>query len=302
MDRALAKAACPPAFFAARDIAFMFTPTNQLPVDIIHQLTIEQVSCDHQLMVEPQKLRDEFADRLNRALDETSGVRRGRGRNTDLHRLVKEAGGRASTQATNKWLNGESIPDKPNILALSKATGVRAEWLEYGIGSMQHDQLAAESSDKRSSTPGRSPIDYRHTTNVEPGPAVKGRVPLISWVQAGDWCEAIDNFAPGDAEEWLPCPFEHSDTAFCLEVVGLSMSPDYREDEIIAIDPSVDAVHGNDVVCRTPDGNVTFKRLQITPDGTYLLALNPDWPNRMIAIPENTRICGVVIGSWMRRR
>lgn len=173
---------------------------------------------------------------------------------------------------------GKSLSSSFNA-SIAKACGVDAVWLETGRGKMLPD-----------------------APNVEPGPAVKGRVPLISWVQAGDWCEAIDNFAPGDAEEWLPCPFEHSDTAFCLEVVGLSMSPDYREGEIIAIDPSVDAVHGNDVVCRTPDGNVTFKRLQITPDGTYLLALNPDWPNRMIAIPENTRICGVVIGSWMRRR
>lgn len=137
--------------------------------------------------------------------------------------------------------------------------------------------------------------------NVGPGPEIKGRIPLISWVQAGDWCEAIDNFAPGDAEDWLPCPFDHSDTAFCLRVVGLSMSPDYREGEIIAVDPHVNAVHGSDVVCRTPEGTVTFKRLQITPDGTYLLALNPEWPNRMIAIPGETHICGVVVGSWMRR-
>jgi SOS-response transcriptional repressor LexA len=49
------------------------------------------------------------------------------------------------------------------------------------------------------------------------------------------------------------------------------------------------------------EGNVTFKRLQITPEGTYLLALDPDWPERMIKVPPNTHICGVVIGSWMRR-
>lgn len=139
------------------------------------------------------------------------------------------------------------------------------------------------------------------TPNVREGPKIKGRLPLISWVQAGEWCEAVDIFEPGDAEDWLPCPFEHSDNAFCLAVVGQSMAPDYREGEIIAVDPAVDPRHGHDVVCRTPDGTVTFKRLQITPEGTYLLALNPDWPERMIKVPPDTHICGVVIGSWMRR-
>ena len=33
--------------------------------------------------------------------------------------------------------------------------------------------------------------------NVDPGPDLTGMVPLISWVQAGSWAEAIDQFAPG---------------------------------------------------------------------------------------------------------
>lgn len=36
--------------------------------------------------------------------------------------------------------------------------------------------------------------------NTEPGPEIAGTVPLISWVAAGDWSEAIDSLSPGDGE------------------------------------------------------------------------------------------------------
>lgn len=133
------------------------------------------------------------------------------------------------------------------------------------------------------------------------GPVTR-KVPLISWVVAGDYCESPDNYAPGDAEEWLDTPFSTSTKAFCLTLHGDSMSPEYRDGEVILVDPAIAPLHGNDVVARTPDGEHTFKRLQITNEGKYLLALNPDHPKRKIEMPPETVICGVVIGSWMRRR
>ncbi|WP_020209010.1 LexA family protein [Gilvimarinus chinensis] len=132
--------------------------------------------------------------------------------------------------------------------------------------------------------------------------AATRQVPLIAWVAAGAWCDSPDNYAPGDAEEYLDCPFPFSDHSFCLKIVGDSMTPDYREGEYILVDPAIEPKHGDDVVAREPDGRHTFKRLQDTPDGMFLLALNPDHPNRKIQIPPDTRICGVVTGSWMKRR
>lgn len=150
--------------------------------------------------------------------------------------------------------------------------------------------------------PAQGATAIRETTARYTGAKSLKKVPLISWVVAGEWCESPDNFAPGDAEEWLDTPFSVSSRAYCLTLSGDSMSPDYREGEIILVDPGIAPLHGNDIVARTPDGKQTFKRLQITPEGTYLLALNPDHPNRKIEIPEGTTICGVVVGSWMRRR
>lgn len=140
-------------------------------------------------------------------------------------------------------------------------------------------------------------------TNIQGTRGTGGMVPLISWVTAGMLQECIDNLNPGDAEDWLESPFPHSKGSFCLQVSGESMEPDYRNGEIIQVDPEVSAVSGSDVVVRTPDGKTTFKRLQIDSGGEmYLLVVNPDWPERIIHAPEGTVICGVVIGSWMDRR
>lgn len=139
-------------------------------------------------------------------------------------------------------------------------------------------------------------------SNIAVTTSTLNRVPLISWVRAGELCEAIDLSEPGIADEWLECPFRHGPNAFCLEVRGLSMFPEYRAGEILLVEPDACAEHNDDVVVCTPDGRATFKRLQITEDGTYLLALNPEFPNRILTMPEDTHICGVVTGSWIKRR
>lgn len=131
--------------------------------------------------------------------------------------------------------------------------------------------------------------------NVSLGPDSRGQLPLISWVKAGEFCDVIDNFVPGDAEAWYPCPVSHGPNAYILRVNGESMSPEYRDGELIFIDQRSSYDHGDDVIVRSPDHKATFKRLQITHEGTFLLAINPAWPDRIIKIPENSQICGKVI-------
>ncbi|WP_273702974.1 S24 family peptidase [Candidatus Accumulibacter vicinus] len=138
-------------------------------------------------------------------------------------------------------------------------------------------------------------------SNVEPGPPIHGCVPLISWVQAGTWCGIVDNFAPGDAEEWLPCPRKFGPHTFALRVRGLSMEPRYQAGDIIFVDPDARADHGKHVVVRLDDEQeATFKQLVVEGGQRFLRALNPDWPGpKLIPIDGNATICGVVIGKWV---
>lgn len=120
------------------------------------------------------------------------------------------------------------------------------------------------------------------------------KIPLISYTQAGDWGDIVDPYQLNDAEDWISAPPGAGDKSFYLWVKGVSMEPDYPEGGMILVDPDIDAQHGDDVVVRTPDGRVTFKTYQDTPDGKHLLARNSNYTPRVMEIPEDTVIVGVV--------
>ncbi|MFS1525346.1 LexA family protein [Microbulbifer sp. 2304DJ12-6] len=143
-------------------------------------------------------------------------------------------------------------------------------------------------------------------SNVVPVSDSYGRVPLISWVQAGEFCEAVNPFEPGDAEDWLPCPCAHSDRTFAVRVQGDSMtSPypghhSYPPGTIIYVDPNVDVTNGCRVVARI-DGEATFKTYAEDMGRKYLRPINPGYESRDIT-ELSVEVCGVVIGSWIPER
>jgi len=134
--------------------------------------------------------------------------------------------------------------------------------------------------------------------NVEPGPDITGRVPLISWVQAGSWAEVIDNHAPGDAEDWLLTTARVGRHAFALRVQGDSMTAPHGisipEGSIVIIDPDQHCDNGNIVVARLEDSmEATLKKLVIDGNQRFLKPLNPAYP--VIPINGNCKIIGRAI-------
>ena len=130
-----------------------------------------------------------------------------------------------------------------------------------------------------------------------------GRVPLISWVAAGDWCNVENPYEVGDAEDWLICPIKHGPRTYALRVVGLSMfdpagEKSFKDGDYIFVDPDRDYMHRSLVIARLDDeSKATFKRLLIEGDQKMLEALNPAWPNRIMQINGRASMCGVVIAK-----
>lgn len=186
---------------------------------------------------------------------------------------------------------GEVNPTSENMKAIADAFGVPVGYFYEEEGSPERlalNQMRANYS----------------VSNAIPA-STKGLLPLISYVQAGEWTDIVDQFQPGEAEEWLPCPFKHGDDSFILQVDGYSMhnpggEKSYAPGEFIAVDPRKEPKNRSMVVAKI-DGEerATFKQLLIEADGTYLLqALNPSWPQRIMPMPSGSRIVGVVIGKW----
>ena len=177
-------------------------------------------------------------------------------------------------QSVQAWESGKNTPRPKRIQELAQALGVSGAFL---IGE---------------------------TSNLEQAPVMSGRVPLISWVQAGSWCEIDEAYPAGSAEEWLMCPAAYGPKAFALRVRGESMfdptgRKSFKDGDIIFIDPDRCADNGSLVVCKLVDSDeATFKQLVIEGSERYLKALNPSWPERIIKINGNAAICGVVIGKF----
>ncbi|MCV2510182.1 LexA family transcriptional regulator [Leclercia pneumoniae] len=126
------------------------------------------------------------------------------------------------------------------------------------------------------------------------------RVPVISWVQAGQFteCKTADLFS--DVDKWVETSLRIGDNSFALEVKGDSMTnpnglPTIPEGATVIVDPDVEPHHGKIVVARIDGTNeATVKKLVIDGPQKFLIPLNPRYPN--IPINGNCLIIGVVKG------
>lgn len=144
--------------------------------------------------------------------------------------------------------------------------------------------------------------------NVTPV-TVRATVPLISWVQAGNFQGVSDVFEPGQADEWV----DVSDTkvskkTFALRVVGDSMVSPYPgeasfpEGTVLVVDPERGVQAGDYVIAKDVDTQeATFKRLAHDAGRWFLRPLNPAYPTVQIDAPA-LRVIGRVVEAHTKRK
>lgn len=148
------------------------------------------------------------------------------------------------------WETGKHTPSLEQIAAISVATGLPMPALGAPSVAM---------------------------SNVEPAPQMRPRkgVPVVGEVKGGD---------DGYLDE-LQYPVGHGDGtvdyptadpyAYALRVRGDSMHPRYRAGEFIVVEPSIEAMPGDDVVVALHDGRKLLKELNWERDGeVQLLSVN----------------------------
>lgn len=126
------------------------------------------------------------------------------------------------------------------------------------------------------------------------------RIPVISWVQAGQFteCKAAGVFS--EVDKWVETSLRIGDSSFALEVKGDSMTnpnglPTIPEGATVIVDPDAEPLNGKIVVARLDGTNeATVKKLVIDGPQKFLVPLNPRYPN--ISINGNCLIIGVVKG------
>ncbi|MEE9411653.1 MAG: S24 family peptidase [Methylococcales bacterium] len=204
----------------------------------------------------------------------------------NLERLVVEA---SSAHKLAKLANTNS-----SYLSQVRHQRVTESGTPRGIG----DVLAEKLEIGMGKPPGwmDEPHELDNQPNTLKGPTIHRQLPLINWVQAGNWTEINTSDEQFEVLEYYPCPIKCSPRSFVLRVQGSSMEPKFTDGDLIFVDPDVEAVHGKFVVVQLNDTNqATFKQLIVENNQQFLRAVNPDWPQRIIAIEEEATICGVVV-------
>ncbi len=175
---------------------------------------------------------------------------------------------------------------------IAEALRVNIRWLLDGVGPKE----------VRS---GLGAVDKATQSNVSGRIEISGRVPLISWVQAGMFCQIVDLFEPGDAEEWIPSVQSYGPHAYALRVDGDSMvNPNplgktYPPGCIVFVDPDAAITNGCRVIAKIPGNQeATFKVFVEDAGRRYLRPLNPMYPP--IEMTDDMMICGVVVGKFER--
>ncbi|MBL0623217.1 LexA family protein [Aeromonas veronii] len=177
----------------------------------------------------------------------------------------------------SQWENDEHSPSGDNLAQLSKVFGVSAHWLATGKGSPE-------------------------LSNVEPAVIPQGnRVPILSYVQAGNWREMCEQATAFDGNvEYVSAGGEIGPYGFGLWLRGDSMLPQFKEGDLIIVDPDESPQPGDYVVAMNGSDEATFKKYRprgIDENGQEvfeLVPLNDDYPT-MHSDRQHIQIIGVMV-------
>lgn len=182
--------------------------------------------------------------------------------------------------AVSHWLNDRRKPSIEEIAQIMRYLGLK-EFTVNGDGT-----ISSPSTDENVRFV-RSYIE-------------KEKYPLISWVSAGAWAEAVEPYTLDEVSEWYDADTHVEGPAFWLRVTGDSMTAPYGvsipDGMLILVDTGREAKNGSLVVAKLTEANeATFKKLIIDAGvgKRYLQPLNPN--QQRIEIDGNCAIIGVAV-------
>ncbi|KHS87099.1 LexA family protein [Pectobacterium brasiliense] len=213
-------------------------------------------------------------------------------------------------RANLAYLLDEHIGNGATKASFAEKAGISAQLLSQRIGDNAFrnigDAMARKIEDSLGLPNGW--MDVLHAKSVSSDTNVEylrdneptGEYPVISWVMAGAWSEAIEPYPRAAIDRWYETTVECSDSSFWLIVKGDSMTSQsglsIPEGTAILVDPDVEPINGKLVVAKLESENeATFKRLILDAGRKFLKPLNPQYP--LTEINGNCRIIGVVVDA-----
>ncbi len=233
---------------------------------------------------------DTFTNRLNQAMHE-QGLRQ-----IDLvkkTKLVMEKyiknykGNGIDKSLLNKYIKGVAIAKQDKMYILAKALNVSEGWLMGYDVDKDRDWIEDE--------------DYS-TLMIDNGRYIETeiktiKIPVLGKVPAGTPIEAIQDVI---GYENIPATMLNSgENYFALKIDGNSMSPDYKNGDIIIVKQQEDCNSGDDCVVMVNGDDATFKRVIKQNNAIILKPLNNEYEPYYFTLKEiitkPVKIIGVAI-------
>lgn len=199
--------------------------------------------------------------------------------------LAKAVG--VSDVSVGKWESGFNQPKGRYLNDLAAALHVSVEWI-----------LTGSEGDEAVSTPA-SQIDQPNVVAARLPAGIQ--VPIISYVQAGHWREMSEEARCFDGSvEFVAVGEGVGPHTFALWVRGDSMLPQFKEGDLIIVDPDEAPQPGDFVVAKNGSDEATFKKYRprgIDENGNdvfELIPLNEDFPS-MHSDRQHIEIIGVMV-------
>lgn len=178
------------------------------------------------------------------------------------------------TQQTIEALENDKTKKPKNILSIAKALKCDPEWLMYGRG------------------------------NVTPALMGARQIPLLSYLQAGSYREHMPITAYDGKFEFVITDMDWSPFTFALKINGDAMEPEFKDGDVVIIDPEIVPRPGEFVVAKNGSQEATFKKYRPTGIDTHtglekfeLVPLNQDYP---ILKSDETQL--IIIGTMVEHR
>ncbi|MHC6657390.1 LexA family protein [Aeromonas salmonicida] len=206
--------------------------------------------------------------------------------------LAKKIG--ISGVSVGKWESGLNQPKGRYLNDLAAALGVSVDWLLTG---------------KEGGVVGMTDAHPPGYHNVEPAVIPQGnRVPILSYVQAGNWREMCEQATTFDGNvEYVTANVDIGPFGFGLWLRGDSMLPQFKEGHLIIVDPDEAPQPGDYVVAKNGSNEATFKKYRprgIDENGKEvfeLVPLNDDYPT-MHSDRQHIQIIGVMVEQRIFRK
>ena len=180
-----------------------------------------------------------------------------------------------SKGTVSKWVSGTNTPNGENLTKLAEILKTTESWIISGDDSKKFSMQEFIKNTEN------------NYSNVRPTDKILRKIPLLDFVQAGQWREVVYDGLNAKGESYTTHMGSDPKAVFSLEIDGESMAPEFHTGDVVVVDASLAPNPGSLVIAQEVKQGIastTFKRYKVIGVNDYgvdiieLVPLNKDFP------------------------